>query len=59
MAKIYLLLYNKETHKQFFRYFDTIKEKDKYKRKIKYINNLLLIEDSEDLVYIGDEVEYE
>lgn len=59
MAKIYLLLYNKETHKQFFRYFDTIKEKDKYKRKIKYINNLLLIEDSEDLIYIGDEVEYE
>lgn len=59
MTKIYLLIYNKETHYQYFKYFDTIKEKDKYKRKIKYVDNLLLIEDSEDLEYIGDEVEYE
>ena len=59
MAKIYLLLYNKETHYQFFKYFDTIKDKDNFKRKIKYSDKMLLIEDSEDLNYIGSEVKYE
>ena len=59
MAKIYLLLYNKETHYQFFKYFDTIKEKDNYKRKIKYSDKIFLIEDSEDLNYIGGDVKYE
>lgn len=59
MAKIYLLLYNKETHYQFFKYFDTIKEKDNYKRKVKYSDKLFIIEDSEDLNYIGADIKYE
>ena len=59
MAKIYLLLYNKETHYQFFKYFDSTKEKDKYKTRVKHSDKLLLIEDSEDLNYIGSEVKYE
>ena len=59
MSKIYLLLYSKETHKQFFKYFDTIKEKDKFKQRIKYSEKIFIIEDSEDLNYIGNEIEYD
>ena len=49
--KIYLLLYNKETHKQFFKYFNTEFEKDKFKRKLYYSKKLLVIEDSSDIYY--------
>lgn len=59
MGKIYLLLYSRDTHKQFFKYFDTTKEKDRFKQKIKYSEKVFVIEDSEDLNYIGGEVEYE
>lgn len=59
MSKIYLLLYSKETHKQFFKYFDTIKEKDNFKNKVKYSDKVFIIEDSEDLNYIGNEIEYD
>ncbi len=59
MSKIYLLLYSKETHKQFFKYFDTIKEKDYFKNKVKYSDKVFIIEDSEDLNYIGNEIEYD
>ena len=51
MNKIYLIIYNKETKIYFTKYFNKVEEKEKYKRKIKYVNNLLLIEDSEDIVY--------
>lgn len=54
MNKIYLLLYNKETHKQFFKYFNTEFEKDKFKRKLYYSKRLMVIEDSTDLYYGGD-----
>ncbi len=47
--KIYLLLYNREKHFQFFKYFDTEYEKDKFKNKIKWIPNLMIIEDSSDM----------
>lgn len=49
--KIYLLIYNRETHKQFFKYFETEYEKDKFKWKLKYSKKLLVIEDSTDLIY--------
>lgn len=49
--KIYLLIYNSETHKQFFKYFDTEYEKDKFKRKLKYSKKLHVIEDSSDIYY--------
>ena len=49
--KIYLLLYNRETHKQFFKYFNTEFEKDKFKRKLYYSKKLLVIEDSSDIYY--------
>ena len=49
MNKIYLLLYNKVTHKQFFKYFNTEYEKDKFKRKLYYSKKLMVIEDSTDI----------
>ena len=46
--KLYLLLQVIETHKQFFKYFDTEFEMDKFKRKLRYSNKLMVIEDSRD-----------
>lgn len=57
MNKIYLVLYNKERKFYFTKYFSSIKEKDKYLRKIKYVRSLLLIEDSEDINYNIDKGE--
>lgn len=51
MNKIYLVLYNRETHKQFYKYFDTEFEKDKFKRKLKFSKKILVIEDSSDIFY--------
>ena len=51
MNKIYLLIYNKSGKFQFYKYFDSVKEKNVYKRKIKYVKDLLLIEDSCDILY--------
>lgn len=51
MSKIWLVLYNRETKRYFTRYFETEFQKDKFKRKIKYIENLLLIEDSTDIYF--------
>lgn len=48
--KIYLVLYNKETNKQFLKYFDTEFEKDKFKRKLKYSNKIFVVEDSTDIL---------
>lgn len=47
--KIWLVIYNRETKFTFTKYFETEFEKDKFKRKIKYIPELLLIEDSTDI----------
>lgn len=49
VSKIYLYLMNTEKNFKFFKYFDTEYEKDKFKRKLKYIPYLLLIEDSTDM----------
>ena len=49
--KLYLLIQCIESHKQFFKYFDTEYEMDKFKRKLKYSKKLILIEDSRDTVY--------
>lgn len=53
MNKIYLLLYNIETHKQFFKYFDCSYDKEKFKRKLKYSKKIMIIEDSEELNWLG------
>ena len=49
MNKLYLLIRNRNTKRSWFKYFET--EKDKYLRKIKYLKNLFVIEDSRDIVY--------
>lgn len=51
MSKLYLLLQNTETYKQFFKYFETEFEMDKFKRKLKFSNKIIIIEDSRDLDY--------
>lgn len=51
MYKIYLIIYNKPMRFQFIKYFDSIREKEKYKRKIKYVKDLFIVEDSCDNVY--------
>lgn len=51
MNRIYLLLYTRKGKYQFFKYFDTVQEKDDYKRRIKYVKDLLIIEDSSDIVF--------
>ena len=49
MNKIWLVLKNTKTRQTFFKYFETEFEKDKYKRKIKYIKAWRLVEDSTDI----------
>ena len=52
MNKIYLVLYNKISKKQFTKYFNTEYEKDKFKRKLKFSKNLIIIEDSQDIYFL-------
>ena len=49
--KIWLYLRNTEKNFTFFKYFETEFEKDQFKRKLKYIPYLMLIEDSTDMVW--------
>ena len=48
-SKLYLLLQVIDSGKQFFKYFETEFEMDKFKRKLKYSNKIMLIEDSREL----------
>ena len=57
MKKLYLLVINLDTHKQFFKYFDTEWEMDKFKRKLKYSKKLMVVEDSKEL-NLNYEIDY-
>lgn len=48
-SKLYLLLMDLTTNKQFFKYFETEFEMDKFKRKLRYSNKIMIIEDSREL----------
>ena len=48
MKDIYLILVDLTTGKQFRKYFDTEFDKDKFKRKLRYSNKLMVIRDSSD-----------
>ena len=48
-TKIWLTIKNIEKGFTYTKFFDTEFEKDKYKRKIKYVPSLILIEDSTDI----------
>ena len=49
MEKIWLVIKNTKKNFTFVKYFDTEFEKDKFKIKIKYVKDLMLIEDSTDI----------
>ena len=53
MNKLYLLLKDLTTNKQFFKHFDTEYEMDKFKRKLKYSKKIMLIEDSRNNWWVG------
>lgn len=50
-TNIWLFIKNTEKGFTFTKYFETEWEKDKYKRKLKYIPTLRLVEDSTDIYY--------
>lgn len=50
--KLWLVLRNSETKRTWTKYFDNEKEMDNYLNKIRFIKNLMLIEDSRDIIYI-------
>lgn len=51
MNKLWLVLYTRENKRYFTKYFDNIIEMDRYLNKVKYVKDLLLIEDSRDIIY--------
>lgn len=51
-SKLYLLLQVIDTGKQFFKYFETEFEMDKFKRKLRYSTNLMIIEDSREMEFL-------
>ena len=50
--KVYLILYNIKEKKRFTKYFDSEYDKDKFKRKLTYSKQLIIIEDSSDIIYV-------
>lgn len=51
--KMYLLLMDLTTNKQFFKYFETEYDMDKFKRKLKYSKKIMLIKDSRNNWWVG------
>lgn len=54
MNKLYLLLQVVDSKKQFFKYFETEYDMDKFKRKLKYSKKLFIIEDSREMIFDYD-----
>ena len=52
MNKKWLVIKNKNTLRTWTKYFETDKDMDKFLHKIKFVKDLILIEDSRDIVYI-------
>lgn len=48
--KLYLLLQRLDDGKRFFKYFETEFEMDRYKRKLRYSTNLMVVEDSRERI---------
>lgn len=45
-SNIYLIIYDKVNNHEFYKYFLTEYDKDKFKRKLKYSNKLEVVGDS-------------
>lgn len=50
-SKIWLTLYNKERKFTWTKYFNNEEEKRKFKNRIRFVDNVMIIEDSSDIVY--------
>ena len=48
--QIKIKLRNVKTGKEFYKYFETEFEKDKYIRRIKYFKNLILVDDCKEII---------
>lgn len=51
MTKLWLVIKDCETKRVWFKYFEEESEMNKYKNKIRFVKNLLIIEDSRDIVW--------
>lgn len=49
--KLWLVIKNKDTKIVWAKYFFTEKEMNKYIQRIKFVKNLMILEDSRDIVY--------
>lgn len=48
---LWLVIYNKKIGRYYTKYFKNKKDKEQYKRRVNYVAWLILIEDSDDIVY--------
>lgn len=48
---MWLVIYNKKIKRYYTKFFESKEDKLKYKRKLYYIDYLILIEDSDDIEY--------
>lgn len=55
MNKLYLLLQDLMSGKQFFKYFECEWDMDKFKRKLKFSKKLIIIEDSREMRFLDYE----
>ena len=51
MTKLWLVIKDCDTKRVWTKYFNSEKDMNKYKNKIRFVKNLLLIEDSRDIVW--------
>lgn len=51
MNKLWLVIKNKDTKIVWTKYFFSEKEMNRYLQRIKYVKNLMVLEDSRDIVY--------
>lgn len=49
----WLVIYTKKDKRYFIKYFETIKELVKFKNKLRFIEDFILIEDSRDIDFGG------
>ena len=49
--KLWLVIKDTNSKRTWFKYFEKEYDMDSYLRRIKYVKNLLLIEDSRDIVF--------
>lgn len=50
-SNFWLVIYNKSIERVYTKYFESNKEKSKYLDKIKYLDSIIIIEDSSDIIY--------